>query len=217
MTDEVSLAYTDDPRLRGLKGRWMERIALEREQARILAEEAMRYIDETPAEEPKPGSLPGDKLRLRGIPCLVEQGLGGEIRYTRPGNAKSLEKIDRTSRGGLSVEARFWQRVQKGESCWLWVGHKNRAGYGIFNIDGRRILAHRYSWVLAFGNLGEKIIHHVCEVKHCVQPAHLLLTDGQEHSQHYHVMTPWEREEGWRAAADVCAKMLDQVEEPQET
>lgn len=44
---------------------------------------------------------------------------------------------------------RFWGFVEKVpfETCWIWTGGLNSAGYGRFNVRGRRVLAHR--WIYA--------------------------------------------------------------------
>lgn len=95
---EVCVAWSDDRRFRALKGRWMDRSELEHEQARILAEEALRASNTEQPVDPKPGSEPGDKLALRGIPMLVRAGVGGAILDSRPGEGPSLRRLENTLR-----------------------------------------------------------------------------------------------------------------------
>lgn len=67
--------------------------------------------------------------------------------------------------------------------CWLWLGNKNKTGYGRFRYKGPKVLVHRlmYSWVYGVG-LAKKIsntnliLDHVCNNKNCCNPAHLRLT-----------------------------------------
>lgn len=73
-------------------------------------------------------------------------------------------------------EDRFWAKVNKTETCWLWTASINAGtGYGQFaRSHGEGIDAHRFSYELASGPIPEKHdIHHLCHVRHCVNPAHL--------------------------------------------
>lgn len=69
---------------------------------------------------------------------------------------------------------RFWRDV-RGGGCWLWVGVTNAKGYGIFYLDGGRMLAHRYSYQLAQGEIpiNAEIDHRPTCSKNCVNPLHL--------------------------------------------
>lgn len=78
------------------------------------------------------------------------------------------------------LETRFWQRVNKTDTCWLWTGTVNRAGYGLITStrDGRMTqwLAHRLSWQYAHGTLDKTIlVLHQCDTPACVRPSHLFL------------------------------------------
>ncbi len=72
-----------------------------------------------------------------------------------------------------SEEARFWVKVNKTETCWLWTAAKIK-GYGAFEFGGKLRLAHRLSYEMAKGPIPAGLqIDHLCRVPHCVNPAHL--------------------------------------------
>lgn len=58
--------------------------------------------------------------------------------------------------------------------CWEWTGHKYRNGYGVLKVFGRDALAHRFSYELHKGPIGEGMqILHACDNKGCINPGHL--------------------------------------------
>ena len=72
-------------------------------------------------------------------------------------------------------EERFWEKVEKTETCWLWTAAKYPGGYGVFGIHPKVMkAAHRFSWELANGPIPEGLwVLHKCDVRHCVRPDHL--------------------------------------------
>jgi hypothetical protein len=69
---------------------------------------------------------------------------------------------------------RFWSRVNRTETCWLWTGFLDRDGYGQFWYHGRNHPAHRVIFELLVRPLaeGEQALHR-CDVRHCVRLDHL--------------------------------------------
>lgn len=73
----------------------------------------------------------------------------------------------------MTAAQRFWSRVDKTDSCWLWTGHTNR-GYGRACFEGRTVYAHRLSWELTRGPIPDGLsLDHLCRVLNCVNPDHL--------------------------------------------
>lgn len=80
-----------------------------------------------------------------------------------------------------TLQHRFWERVNKTKTCWLWTGAVNDDGYGEISAGkkyGRKgkgmVLAHRLSWMLHKGKIPQgKCVLHTCDVRRCVRPKHL--------------------------------------------
>lgn len=67
--------------------------------------------------------------------------------------------------------------------CWLWPeGHRARAGYGLFSVNGVQASAHRLSYAVHHGDPGFLLVRHRCDTPPCWNPEHLLLgTDKDNH------------------------------------
>jgi hypothetical protein len=73
-----------------------------------------------------------------------------------------------------TFEKRFWAKVNKTDSCWLWTGALDFAGYGRFNMSGGMKSAHRLAYEWLVGPIPEGLqLDHLCRVTNCVRPSHL--------------------------------------------
>jgi hypothetical protein len=69
--------------------------------------------------------------------------------------------------------------------CWLWLGSRNRQGYGWIRVNGRTRLAHQvalefegYYRILA--PFGKQQVGHLCDTPECVRVSHLKIWTPQD-------------------------------------
>lgn len=69
---------------------------------------------------------------------------------------------------------RFWAKVDKTDTCWIWTASTDPGGYGCFQVDGRSVKAHRWAFEILVGPIPFGLhIDHLCRVRSCVNPDHL--------------------------------------------
>jgi hypothetical protein len=74
----------------------------------------------------------------------------------------------------VTVEIRFWEKVDDSGDCWEWLAARNPNGYGAFRVDGQMRRAHRVAYELIVGPIPPGLrLDHLCRNRGCVNPEHL--------------------------------------------
>lgn len=81
------------------------------------------------------------------------------------------------------IAARFWTKVHRGPSCWIWTGAMS-GEYGSFRLGGRSEPAHRVAYMLQRGPIPEgQMVLHDCDNPPCMRGSHLFLGDHKANAQ----------------------------------
>jgi hypothetical protein len=88
-----------------------------------------------------------------------------------------------------SLEAKIGSQIQPDPTtgCWLWQGSFDASGYPFTQVGGKRMGVHRFTYATftktTIHALKGLHVHHICRVRHCVNPEHLEVVAPSTHSR----------------------------------
>jgi len=72
------------------------------------------------------------------------------------------------------LRLRFIENLPKIDECWEWAGRKDVNGYGVLDVGGRPVVAHKIGYELIHGPVPTGLeLDHLCRNPPCVNPLHL--------------------------------------------
>lgn len=109
--------------------------------------------------------------------ALLRQRIQAAAAFTRQRTESGYEPRPWVKWGRAPLEVRILRSVVVDErGCWIWklrIQH-HRNGYGVMQVNGRRMQAHRVSYEVFVGPIPVGLqLDHLCRVRACVNPEHL--------------------------------------------
>jgi hypothetical protein len=106
-----------------------------------------------------------------------------------------------------ATERRFWAKVKKTKTCWLWrgglSGKMGKPTYGYFHpTHDTTVLAHRFAYETLYGYVLDCLeIEHLCDNSRCVNPEHLSPTTHRANMRRGNAMVGLRRGKAVRSKA----------------
>ena len=105
-----------------------------------------------------------------------------DLAALRPGRADMASWRHTRFWRSLSLIERLetYYEPEPNSGCWIWLGHRDRKGYGAY----KQSTAHRVAYRAYVGPVDPALtIDHLCKNKSCVNPQHLEQTTNHENQR----------------------------------
>lgn len=113
--------------------------------------------------------------------------LTSRVTFNKPASGLKIGDYHRFVKGHHQRQFHQYPLVYRAESgCLLWRGTISKKGYGVFRFPFETyplfkdifpspvVTAHKLHFWIEYGRLPVGHLDHTCEVKHCVEPTHLV-------------------------------------------
>lgn len=81
----------------------------------------------------------------------------------------------------LPLGERLSTKTQRKGDCLVWIGDRDKRGYGVIRLEGRKQKAHRVAYALHVAAIpAGMVVRHACDNPSCIDPTHLVLGTQQQ-------------------------------------